>query len=67
MNEIQVLVDGKKTVLKVSAGQPIRDVAKQLSLNKQAVIVKLNNKIAHPSKELKEGDVLEFVNVIYGG
>ncbi len=67
MNEIQVLIDGKKTGVQVEVGAPIREIAKQLALNKQAVIIKLNNKIAHPSKELKEGDVLEFVNVIYGG
>ena len=66
MTSIVVLVDGKPSG-EAKTGQSISAVAKALNLNKQAVIIKLNSKIAHPSKELKEGDVLEFVNVIYGG
>ncbi len=30
-------------------------------------VLKVNGKVAHPKKVLKEGDVVEFVRVVYGG
>ena len=45
----------------------IHSVIASSNLNRETFIIKLNGKIAHEETELKEGDELEFVHVIYGG
>jgi len=54
----EIEVGEKKTVMEVIAGQ---------GLNDETFVTVLNDRIAHPSERLRDGDVLEFVEVIYGG
>ncbi|MCL5011784.1 MAG: MoaD/ThiS family protein [Candidatus Marsarchaeota archaeon] len=51
----------KKVELK--KGSAVQDAVK----GGETGVFKVNGKIAHPRKTLKEGDVVEFVRVVYGG
>ena len=59
--------DEKIKDLEVPPSSSIRSIQKQLGLNNQVFVVKLNGRIAHPEISLKEGDAVEFIGVIYGG
>ncbi|MBI3587894.1 MoaD/ThiS family protein [Candidatus Micrarchaeota archaeon] len=48
-------------------GTTVQDVIDSRNLNGQTLLISVNGKIAHPSTELKEGDELELLGVIYGG
>lgn len=45
----------------------IKSVIDEKKLNEETFVIKLNGRIAHPFEKLKGGDVLEFVDIIYGG
>lgn len=59
-------ISGKKEV-EVSEGTTIGHVITANNLNNQTIISLLNGQLAHPSTQLREGDELELVGVIYGG
>ena len=65
--QIVLTIDGKQKNAEVSDGASVNDVMKESGINNEVVIIKLNNKISHPQTQLKPGDALELVNVIYGG
>ncbi len=48
-------------------GGTIAEVIQNQGLNEETFVIVLNDRIAHPSQRLREGDVLELVEVIYGG
>ena len=50
-----------------SGGTAISKILSELKVNDETVVIKLNDKFAHPSKKLKEGDQLEIIDIIYGG
>jgi len=48
-------------------GGTIAEVVASNGLNGETFVTKLNGEVAHPRERLREGDILEFVDVIYGG
>lgn len=64
--KITVIVNGKKTRSEVKCNT-IDQLAKSLKINRETVIIKKNNEIAHPDELVKNGDTVEFVGIIYGG
>lgn len=52
---------------KVKKKTAIRQLLLEHNINLETGIIKLNGKIAHPDKELKDKDKVEFIGVIYGG
>ncbi len=65
--EISFAIDGKEKQVNVKTGATLREVLKQEKVNEETGLVKLNGNLCHPLQTLKDGDVLEFVNIIYGG
>lgn len=65
--KIKVVDDCCTKHLELPQGATIEKVLKGEAVNRQTVVLMLNGKVAHPSTELKEGDQLELVGVIYGG
>lgn len=65
--KIRVVDDCCTKQLEVQEGATIEGVLESESVNKQTIVIMLNGKVAHPSTQLKEGDELELVGVIYGG
>ncbi len=60
-------VDGQKKQMEVKNTSTLRDVLKQEKLNEETGLLKLNGNLCHPLQTLKDGDTLEFINIIYGG
>lgn len=54
---------GKLKSVEVKKGSVVEDVVKDDDVG----VLKVNDKISHPKKLLKQGDVIEFVKVVYGG
>ena len=65
--QIFLINGGKKTKTKLERNAKIIDVIKKTGKNRQTFVIKLNGKIAHEEKKLKEKDKLELIGVIYGG
>ena len=65
---ITLTMDCKAPIkLKLTTTKTIRQVLVEHKVNLETGIIKLNGKIAHPDKELKDSDAIEFIGVIYGG
>ncbi len=60
-------LDGKTKEVQTKTGATLADILKAEKINLQTGLIKLNGKLTHPTTELKDGDTLEFVNIIYGG
>ncbi|MBI2445028.1 sulfur carrier protein ThiS [Candidatus Micrarchaeota archaeon] len=65
--QIHFINDGKPEKLTVPAGFTLAALVKQMGLNEQTFFSKVNGKLVHPKTELKDGDRVEFVGIIYGG
>jgi len=63
--KMEVVVKNKNKTRKINLkkGSVVQDAVK----GDETGVFKLNGKIAHPKKKLKQGDVVEFVRVVYGG
>lgn len=65
---VSVSRDGKKAErTAVAAPATLASLVRQLGLNDQTFFSKVNGKLVHPATELKDGDAVEFVGIIYGG
>ncbi len=60
-------IEGRRKEVAVEKGDTLADVLDREKVNRETGLLKLNGALAHPAKELSDGDVLEFVNIIYGG
>ncbi len=65
--KITFSLDGKKKEVEIKTKATLRDVLKQEKINEETGLLKLNGKLCHPLQTLKDSDVVEFVNIIYGG
>jgi len=67
---VHVSSDGKpaeKVALEGPTSPTLAVLVKKMALNDQTFFSKVNGKLVHPSTELKDGDKIEFVGIIYGG
>lgn len=61
--KISIKSKNKLKQIEIKKGSVVQDSVK----GDETGVFKVNGKIAHPKKTLKEGDVVEFVRVVYGG
>ncbi|NYZ78325.1 MoaD/ThiS family protein [Candidatus Micrarchaeota archaeon] len=64
---ISLTTNGKRKKISAKQGASVRDVMREEGVNSELVMIKLNDEIAHPSTELREGDSLEFIQIIHSG
>lgn len=65
--KIKFSINGNEKQVNVEKGTLLQELLKSQSINEETGLVKVNGELAHPLTELKEGDKIEFVNIIYGG
>ncbi|MEK6843210.1 MAG: MoaD/ThiS family protein [Candidatus Micrarchaeota archaeon] len=65
--KIKLIEKGISKELKIDAKARVDTLISDLKLNDETFLIKLNGKIAHEQTALKDGDELEFLDVIYGG
>ncbi len=65
--KIALTLDSKHKNFSAKQGASVRDVMREERVNGELVMIKLNDKIAHPATELREGDSLEFIHIIHSG
>lgn len=65
--KITLITNGKRKEKTLTQDKRIAALIKRMNFNGETFLIKLNGKMAHEETTLKEGDELEFVNVIYGG
>ena len=54
-------------LLNVKSGSSVMDALKEAGINTETVLVKKKGKLIPNDEHLKNGDVLELINVISGG
>jgi len=65
---MEIIVRQKKEKkIKVEDGLSIRDLLKNLEINRETVLVAKNGEISLEEEILKEGDVVDIMSVISGG
>ncbi len=65
--KVTLSIDGKEKQVSVTGKKTLRHLLEKEGVNEETGLIKLNGKLCHPLQELKNGDKLEFVNIIYGG
>ena len=65
--KISLVVSGRRKAASLRDGASIADVIRKEKLNGETLIVRLNGRLAHEDAQLKAGDRLELIGVIYGG
>ncbi|HID60292.1 MAG TPA: sulfur carrier protein ThiS [Hadesarchaea archaeon] len=66
---VRVRITGQKVARKVGVVKKtkIADLLKQLGLNRETVVVKLNGKIVTEDERLSDGDSVEILPIVTGG
>jgi sulfur carrier protein ThiS len=54
---------GRLKSVEIKKGSVVKDLIKDDEIG----VLKVNDKVSHPKKILKQGDVVELVKVVYGG
>lgn len=66
--QVSVSRDGKKAEqMTLDDAASLAALVVKMGLNDQTFFSKVNGKLVHPATELKDGDEVEFVGIIYGG
>lgn len=69
MQKIKIIANGKS--FEISTEKTVSEFAKDMNLNPKKCVVELNNKALKFSEfenlKLKDGDVLEILNLVAGG
>ena len=65
--KITIVRRGRREPAVVGENQTIAGVAGEKGVNGETTLIKLNDRLAHPDERLSDGDVLEFVDIVYSG
>lgn len=65
--EVTVIKGDNKEIVKISTDSTIKDVLDTMDIPAETVVVKKNDYIVIDEEILKDGDLIEVIQVIYGG
>ncbi len=64
---VEVVQEGSRKSLRLRKGDRIDDLLEKLGINRETVLVRLNNKVCVEEEILREGDKVEIIKAISGG
>ncbi len=65
--KIVVKLDGTKSQVELGEGSCISELLEELGLNRETVIVRLNEEVRVEEEPLKPGDEVEIIKAVSGG
>ena len=64
---VKVLREGSLRDVRLREGAKVDDLLEELGVNRETVLVRLNNKVCVEEETLREGDEVEIIRAISGG
>ena len=64
--ELNIFIERENKRLKIEADS-IKDIISKLNINKEAVIITVNNELTTEEAQIKKNDNIDFLSVISGG
>lgn len=64
---INLILNKEKSEIEVQDGTTIKELLAELDISSQTVVSKRNDDIVLEDEVLENGDILEIIQVIYGG
>ncbi len=65
--EIKVKIGEKEDTVAISGDKTIKDILESMEIATETVVVKKNNYIVIDEESIEDGDLIEIIQVIYGG
>ena len=64
---VEVVHEGRRRGMMLRRGARVDDLLEKLGINRETVLVRLNNKVCVEEEILREGDKVEIIKAISGG
>ena len=65
--KIKLIIGDKEDTMEISADKTVKDLLNSIDIASETVVVKKNDAIVIDEEILEDGDLLEVIQVIYGG
>lgn len=65
--KIKLIIGDKEDTMEITSNQTVKDLLNSIDIASETVVVKKNATIVIDEEILEEGDLLEVIQVIYGG
>ncbi len=65
--KIKLIIGDKEDTMEITSNQTVKDLLNSIDIASETVVVKKNSTIVIDEEILEEGDLLEVIQVIYGG
>ncbi len=65
--KITLIIGEKEEIMEISGNKTIKNLLKLMDIASETVVVKKNDCIVIDEEEVEEGDLIEVIQVIYGG
>ena len=65
--EIRVKIGDQEDTVVISEDKTIKDILESMEIATETVVVKKNNYIVIDEESIEDGDLIEVIQVIYGG
>lgn len=64
---VEVIHEGNRRIVNLGEGVRIENLLNELGINRETVLVRLNNEVCVEEETLKDGDKVEIIKAISGG
>ena len=65
--KIKLIIGDKEDTMDITGNQTVKDLLNSIDIASETVVVKKNDVIVIDEEILEDGDLLEVIQVIYGG
>ena len=65
--KIKLIIGDKEDTMEITGNQTVKDLLNSIDIASETVVVKKNATIVIDEEILEDGDLLEVIQVIYGG
>ncbi len=65
--KITLIIGEKEDIMEISGDKTVKDILEVMEIASETVVVKKNDCIVIEEEPVEEGDLIEVIQVIYGG
>ena len=65
--KIKLIIGEKEEIMEISGDKTIKNLLEMIDIPSETVVVKKNDSIVIDEESIEDGDLIEVIQVIYGG
>jgi len=65
--KIKLIIGEKEEILEISGDKTVKNLLEVMDIASETVVVKKNDSIVIDEESIEDGDLIEVIQVIYGG